>query len=173
MTFWKTAIVGATLAAAACQPVGQPMGEQRLATKIAEEVMTEQMLSQTVRQQVQTLMGQGAIGSDQVNQAAIAISRDLEAKLPEVRKTLVTSLMREYNVKELDFLHKLLVSKESKAVNEKQQAAMQDSMMQLDTFAQESASKVAARISSVWPTGAAPEQPAMPQMPPGMVMPNN
>lgn len=176
MTLWKTAIVGAVLGLAACQPVGVPVGEERLAAKIADVVITDDMVVQFSRQQVQGLMQQGSIGQDQVTQTLIAINREMEAKLPDVKKTMVASLSREFNIKELDFLHKLLVSKEGKAVMEKQQTAMQDPMAQLDGFAKEAATRAVARVNSGWPTGAAPAPPpqpeGMPQLPPGMVLPN-
>jgi hypothetical protein len=176
MTLWKTAIVGAVLGLAACQPVGVPVGEERLAAKIADVVITDDMVVQFSRQQVQGLMQQGSIGQDQVTQTLIAINREMEAKLPDVKKTMVASLSREFNIKELDFLHKLLVSKEGRAVMEKQQTAMQDPMAQLDGFAKEAATRAVARVNSGWPTGAAPAPPpqpeGMPQLPPGMVLPN-
>ena len=176
MTLWKTAIVGAVLGLAACQPVGVPVGEERLAAKIADVVITDDMVVQFSRQQVQGLMQQGSIGQDQVTQTLIAINREMEAKLPDVKKTMVASLSREFNIKELDFLHKLLVSKEGKAVMEKQQTAMQDPMAQLDGFAKEAATRAVARVNSGWPTGAAPAPPpqpeGMPQLPPGMALPN-
>ena len=155
MTLWKTAIVGAVLGLAACQPVGVPVGEERLAAKIADVVITDDMVVQFSRQQVQGLMQQGSIGQDQVTQTLIAINREMEAKLPDVKKTMVASLSREFNIKELDFLHKLLVSKEGRAVMEKQQTAMQDPMAQLDGFAKEAATRAVARVNSGWPTGAA------------------
>ena len=176
MTLWKTAIVGTVLGLAACQPVGVPVGEERLAAKIADVVITDDMVVQFSRQQVQGLMQQGSIGQDQVTQTLIAINREMEAKLPDVKKTMVASLSREFNIKELDFLHKLLVSKEGRAVMEKQQTAMQDPMAQLDGFAKEAATRAVARVNSGWPTGAAPAPPpqpeGMPQLPPGMVLPN-
>jgi hypothetical protein len=129
MTLWKTAIAGAVLGLAACQPVGVPVGEERLAAKIADVVINEGMLVQVSRQQVQGLMYQGSISQDQLNQTVIAINRELEAKLPEVKASMVASLSREFNIKELDFLHKLLVSKEGKAVVERQEVAMQDPMV--------------------------------------------
>ena len=176
MTLWKTAIVGAVLGLAACQPVGVPVGEERLAGKIADVVITDDMVVQFARQQVQGLMQQGSIGQDQVTQTLIAINREMEAKLPDVKKTMVASLSREFNIKELDFLHKLLVSKEGRAVMEKQQTAMQDPMAQLDGFAKEAATRAVARVNSGWPTGAAPAPPpqpeGMPQLPPGMALPN-
>ena len=176
MTLWKTALVGAVLGLAACQPVGVPVGEERLAAKIADVVITDDMVVQFSRQQVQGLMQQGSIGQDQVTQTLIAINREMEAKLPDVKKTMVASLSREFNIKELDFLHKLLVSKEGRAVMEKQQTAMQDPMAQLDGFAKEAAARAVARVNSGWPTGAAPAPPpqpeGMPQLPPGMVLPN-
>jgi hypothetical protein len=174
MTLWKTAIAGAVLTLAACQPVGAPQGEERLAAKIADVVITDDIVVEFARQQVQGLMYQGSISQDQVNQTLIAINREMEAKLPDVRKTLVASLTREYNIKELDFLHKLLVSKEGKAVQEKQQTVMQDPMAQLDGFAREAATKAVARVNSAWPTGANPAPPPQPepQLPPGMVLPN-
>jgi hypothetical protein len=176
MTLWKTAIVGAVFGLAACQPVGVPVGEERLAAKIADVVITDDMVVQFSRQQVQGLMQQGSIGQDQVTQTLIAINREMEAKLPDVKKTMVASLSREFNIKELDFLHKLLVSKEGRAVMEKQQTAMQDPMAQLDGFAKEAATRAVARVNSGWPTGATPAPPpqpeGMPQLPPGMVLPN-
>ncbi len=176
MTLWKTAIAGAVLGLAACQPVGVPVGEERLATKIADVVINEGMLVQVSRQQVQGLMYQGSISQDQLNQTVIAINRELEAKLPEVKASMVASLSREFNIKELDFLHKLLVSKEGKAVVERQEVAMQDPMVLLDGLAKEAATRAVARVNSAWPTGAAaapPPQPeGMPQLPPGMVLPN-
>ncbi len=172
MTLWKTAIAGAVLGLAACQPVGVPVGEERLAGKIADVVITDAMVVQFARQQVQGLMQQGSIGQDQVNQTLLAINRELEADLPEVKKTLVASLSREFNIKELDFLHKLLVSKEGKAVMERQETAMQDPMAQLDGLAREAATRAVARVNSAWPTGAAPAPQLEPQLPPGMVLPN-
>jgi hypothetical protein len=176
MTLWKTAIAGAVLGLAACQPVGVPVGEERLATKIADVVINEGMLVQVSRQQVQGLMYQGSISQDQLNQTVIAINRELEARLPEVKASMVASLSREFNIKELDFLHKLLVSKEGKAVVERQEVAMQDPMVLLDGLAKEAATRAVARVNSAWPTGAAaapPPQPeGMPQLPPGMVLPN-
>ena len=158
MTLWKTALAGAALGLAACQPVGVPVGEERLAAKIADVVINEGMVVQFARQQVQGLMYQGSISQDQVNQ------------------TLVASLSREFNIKELDFLHKLLVSKEGKAVVERQEIAMQDPMALLDGLAKEAATRAVARVNSGWPTGAAPAPPpqpeGMPQLPPGMVLPN-
>ena len=174
MTLWKTAIAGAVLSLAACQPVGVPVGEERLAAKIADVVITDAMVVQFARQQAQGLMQQGAIGQDQVNQTLLAINRELEADLPEVKKTLVASLSREFNIKELDFLHKLLVSKEGKAVMERQETAMQDPMAQLDGLSREAATRAVARGNSAWPTGAAPAPPLQPepQLPPGMMLPN-
>ncbi len=174
MTLWKTAIVGAVLAMAGCQPVGAPQGEARIAGKIADAVITEGMVVQFARQQVQGLMYQGSISQDQVNQTLIAINRELEGQLPDVKKSLAASLSREFNIKELDFLHKLLVSKEGKAVMEKQETAMQDPMAMLDTLAREAATRAMARVNSAWPTGAAPAPaaPPGPQLPPGMALPN-
>ena len=176
MTLWKTAIAGAVLGLAACQPVGVPVGEERLAAKIADVVINEGMLVQVSRQQVQGMMYQGSISQDQLNQTVIAINRELEAKLPEVKASMVASLSREFNIKELDFLHKLLVSKEGKAVVERQEVAMQDPMVLLDGLAKEAATRAVARVNSAWPTGAAPAPPpqpeGMPQLPPGMVLPN-
>jgi hypothetical protein len=163
MTLWKTALAGAALGLAACQPVGVPVGEERLAAKIADVVINEGMVVQFVSQ-------------DQVNQTLIAINREMESKLPDVKKSLVASLSREFNIKELDFLHKLLVSKEGKAVVERQEIAMQDPMALLDGLAKEAATRAVARVNSGWPTGAAPAPPpqpeGMPQLPPGMVLPN-
>jgi hypothetical protein len=176
MTLWKTALAGAVLGLAACQPVGVPVGEERLAAKIADVVINEGMTAQFARQQVQGLMYQGSISQDQVNQTLIAINREMESKLPDVKKSLVASLSREFNIKELDFLHKLLVSKEGKAVVERQEIAMQDPMALLDGIAKEAATRAVARLNSGWPTGAAPAPPpqpeGMPQLPPGMVRPN-
>jgi hypothetical protein len=111
-----------------------------------------------------------------MNQTLIAINREMESKLPDVKKSLVASLSREFNIKELDFLHKLLVSKEGKAVVERQEIAMQDPMALLDGLAKEAATRAVARVNSGWPTGAAPAPPpqpeGMPQLPPGMVLPN-
>ena len=176
MTLWKTALAGAVLGLAACQPVGVPVGEERLAAKIADVVINEGMTVQFARQQVQGLMYQGSISQDQVNQTLIAINREMESKLPDVKKSLVASLSREFNIKELDFLHKLLVSKEGKAVVERQEIAMQDPMALLDGIAKEAATRAVARVNSGWPTGAAPTPPpqpeGLPQPQPGMVLPN-
>ncbi|MFZ4685991.1 MAG: hypothetical protein ACOYMK_10275 [Hyphomonadaceae bacterium] len=176
MTLWKTALAGAVLGLAACQPVGVPVGEERLAAKIADVVINEGMTAQFARQQVQGLMYQGSISQDQVNQTLIAINREMESKLPDVKTSLVASLSREFNIKELDFLHKLLVSKEGKAVVERQEIAMQDPMALLDGLAKEAATRAVARVNSGWPTGAAPAPPpqpeGVPQLPPGMVLPN-
>jgi len=176
MTLWKTALVGAVLGLAACQPVGVPVGEERLAAKIADVVINDGMVVQFARQQVQGLMYQGSISQDQLNQTVIAINRELEAKLPDVKKTMVASLSREFNIKELDFLHKLLVSKEGKAVVERQEVAMQDPMAMLETLSKEAATRAVARVNSAWPTGAAPTPPpqpqGQPQLPPGMILPN-
>lgn len=174
MTLWKTAIAAAVLATAACQPVGAPAGEERLAGKIADVFVTEGMLSDFSRRQVEGLLYQGSVSQDQVNQTLLAINRELETKLPEVRKTLVASLTREFNLKELDLLHKLLVSPEGKAVMGKQEIVMQDPMAQLDGFAREAATRAVARVNSAWPTGANPAPPPQPgpQLPPGMVLPN-
>lgn len=172
MQFWKPAIVGAALAVAACQPVGMPLGEQRLAEKIAEEIFTDAMLGDFMRQQVEGMLYQGAVSQDQVTQVAIAVSRDLEAKLPEVRKTLVAGLTREFNVKELQFLHKLLTSDEARNVMGKQEAAMSEATAQLTGFAQEAAAKAVEKINAAWPTGPNPPPATPPGLPPGMVMPN-
>ena len=94
MTLWKTAIAGAVLGLAACQPVGVPVGEERLATKIADVVINEGMLVQVSRQQVQGLMYQGSISQDQLNQTVIAINRELEAKLPEVKASTISATVR-------------------------------------------------------------------------------
>jgi hypothetical protein len=176
MTFWKPAIVGAVLAVSACTPVGAPLGEERLATKIADVVMTGDMTQQFVIQSVQGLMYQGAIQQDQVNQVGMAVSREVEARMPEVRKTLVASLTKEFNIKELDFLLKLLTSKEGAAVSQKYEVAMQEVMPQLDGIAREAATKAVAKLNSAWPTGANPAPAAPPAgmegLPPGIQLPN-
>ena len=170
MSIWKSAILGAALLTAACQPAGQPKGEERVAAKIADVMLGDNLVVQVVRQQIQGLMQQGVIQQDQVNQVGMAVSRQLTADLPTVKKTLVASLTKEFNIKELEFLHKLLTSKEGLAVAQKQDAAMQETMQQMGTLAQEATAKAISRVNSVWPTGghAAPPQPQ--GMPEGMQM---
>lgn len=174
MTLWKTAIAGALLGLAACQPVGVPMGEERLAAKIADAILTEDDLSGIAMQQVQGLVQQGSVPQEQFGQIGLATRRDLAARLPEVRKTLIEGLTREFNIKELQFFHDQLTSKYAKAVAEKQQAAMAPAGEQLQSMAQEAVTKAVARVNSVWPTGApsSPQPDGQPQLPPGMVLPN-
>lgn len=176
MTFWKPAILGAVLAVSACTPVGAPLGEERIATKIADVVLTGDMTRQFVIQSVQGLMYQGAIQQDQVNQVGMSVSREVEAKLPEVRKTLVASLTKEFNIKELDFLLRLLTSKEGAAVTQKNEAVMQETMTHLQAVATEATTNAVAKLNSSWPTGAnpvpAPLPPNMEALPPGAQLPN-
>lgn len=156
MSIWKSAILGAALLTAACQPAGSPMGEQRIAGKIADVMLSDNLVVQVVRQQIQGLMSQNAISQDQVNQVGMAVSRQLTDDLPKVKKTLVASLTKEFNIKELEFLHKLLTSKEGLAVAQKQDAAMQETMQQMGTLAQEATAKAIGRVNSAWPTGGHP-----------------
>lgn len=175
MTLWKTAIAGAVLGLAACQPVGVPVGEERLATKIADVIITKDDLQGIAMQQVQALMYQGSVSQDQIGQIGNAMRRDLEGKLPDLKKTLVEGLTREFNIKELEFFHSMLTSKYAKAVEEKQQAAMAGVGEQLQGLAQEAATRAVARVNTAWPTGPAPSPPqpeGQPQLPPGMVLPN-
>lgn len=156
MSIWKSAILGAALLTAACQPAGSPMGEERIAGKIADVMLSDNLVVQVVRQQIQGLMSQNAISQDQVNQVGMAVSRQLTDDLPKVKKTLVASLTKEFNIKELEFLHKLLTSKEGLAVAQKQDAAMQETMQQMGTLAQEATAKAIGRVNSAWPTGGHP-----------------
>lgn len=173
MTFWKPAIMGASLGlamiVAACQPVGVPMGEQRLAEKIADAMITPQELRGIAMQQMQGMMG--AVPQDQMAQVGIAMGRELEAKLPDVKKTMVEGLTREFNIKELEFFHDQLTSQYAQAVAEKQQAALAGAGEQLQAFAQEAAQRAIAKVGSAWPT-AQPAAPPQPELPPGMVLPN-
>lgn len=176
MTIWKPAILGAVLAVSACTPVGAPLGEERIASKIADVVLTPDMTRQFVIQSVQGLMYQGAIQQDQANQVGLSVSREVEASMPELKKTLVASLTKEFNIKELDFLLKLLTSKEGAAVTQKNEAVMQETMTQLDSLSREAATKAVAKLNSAWPTGANPAPAAPPAgmegLPPGMQLPN-
>lgn len=175
MSLWKTAIAAALLGVSACQPVGMPLGEERLAGKIADVMLTEDDLSGIAMQQVQGLMYQGTVSQDQVNQIGLAMRRELQEKLPEIRKTLVEGLTREFNIKELEFFHDQLTSKYAKTVQEKQQAALAAAGEQLQGLAQEAATRAVAKVNSAWPTGANPAPPPQPepqQLPPGMVLPN-
>jgi hypothetical protein len=177
MSIWKPAILGAVLLVAGCQPVGAPRGEDRVAAKIADVMISDNLVVQVVRQQIQGLMSQGVIQQDQVNQVGMAVSRQLTTDLPTVKKTLVASLKKEFNLKELEFLHKLLTSKEGLAVAQKQDAAMQETMQQMGTLAQEATARAITRVNSAWPTGgqAAPPPPqgmqGMPEMQ-GQPLPN-
>jgi hypothetical protein len=176
MTIWKPAILGAVLAATACTPIGAPLGEERIAAKIADVVLTGDMTRQFVMQSVQGLMYQGAIKQDQANQVGLSVSREVEAKLPEVRKTLVASLTKEFNIKELEFLLRLLTSKEGAAVTQKNEAVMQETMTHLQTVATEATTNAVAKLNSAWPTGANPAPAGPPEgmdgLPPGMQLPN-
>lgn len=171
MSIWKPAILGAVLLTAACQPVGAPLGEARLAGKIADVMLSDNLVVQVVRQQIQGLTSQGAIAQDQVNQVGMAVTRQLTTDRPIVKKTLVASLTKEFNVKELELLLKLLTSKEGLAIAQKQDAAMQETMQQMGTLAQEATTKAITRINSAWPTGGHPAPPqGMQGMPEGMQM---
>ena len=171
MSIWKSAILGAALLTAACQPAGQPKGEERVAAKIADVMLNDGVVLQVVRQQVQGLMSQNAIAQDQVNQVGMAVSRELTTDLPEVKKTMIASLTREFNIKELEFYLKMLTSKEGHAVAEKQEAAMQDTMTHMGKLAQEATTRAVARVNSAWPTGGHPAPPqGMQGMPEGMQM---
>ena len=171
MSIWKSAILGAALLTAACQPAGQPKGEERIAAKIADVMLGDNLVLQIVRQQIQGLMQQGAIQQDQVNQVGMAVSRQLTSDLPTVKKTLVAGLTKEFNIKELELLHKLLTSKEGLAVAQKQEAAMQETMQQMGTLAQAATTKAIAQVNSAWPTGGHPAPPqGMQGMPEGMQM---
>jgi hypothetical protein len=172
MSIWKPAILGAVLLAAGCQPVGAPLGEERLATKIADVMIGDNLVIQVVRQQVQGLMSQNAISQDQANQMVMAMDRQMTSDLPAIKKTLVGSLTKEFNIKELQFLLKLLTSSEGKAVVGKQDVVMQETMQQMGTLAQEATAKSLARLNSAWPTGgrpAPPQQPDMQGIPPEML----
>lgn len=172
MSIWKPAILVAVLLAAGCQPVGAPMGEERVASKIADVMLNENLEVQVVRQQIQGLMSQGVIAQDQVNQVGMAVSRQLKSDRPALKKTLITSLSKEFNIKELEFLLKLLTSKEGLAIAQKQDAAMQETMQQMGTLAQSATAKAVGQVSSAWPTGghaASPPQ-GMQGMPEGMQM---
>ena len=175
MSIWKSAILGAVLLASGCHPVGTPLGEERVASKIADVMISDNLVVQVVRQQIQGLMSQGVIQQDQVNQVGMAVSRQLTTDLPTVKKTLVASLTKEFSIKELEFLYKLLTSKEGLAVAQKQDAAMQETMQQMGTLAQEATGKAITRVNSAWPTGghAAPPQgmQGMPEMQ-GQPLPN-
>lgn len=170
MTFWKPAIVGAVLAVAACQPVGMPLGEQRLAEKIADQMLSTQEIRGIAMQQMQGMVG--AVPQDQLMQVGIAMGRDLEAKLPEIKKTMVEGLTREFNIKELEFFHEQLTSPHAQAIAEKQQAAMQGAGEQLQMLAQESAQRAIAKVSSAWPVPSQPAPQPQPQLPPGIELPN-
>lgn len=171
MTLWKPAILGAVLMTAACQPVGAPLGEERIAAKIADVMIGDNLVNQVTRQQVQGLMNQGVVSQDQAMQVAMAVGRQVTGELPAVKKTLVASLTKEFNIKELQFLLKLLTSKEGQAVVQKQEAVMQETMQQMGTVTQEATSKALARVSSAWPTGghAAPPPQGMDGIPPEML----
>jgi len=171
MTFWKPAMLGAVLTAAACTPVGTPVGEQRLAEKIADQMISKDELRGIAMQQMQGMMQQGMVAQDQMAQVGLAMSRELETKLPEVKKTLVEGLTREFNIKELEFFHNQLTSEYARTVAEKQQAALSGAGEQLQMFAQEAAMRAVAKVGSAWPT-ASPSAPPQPQLPPGMVLPN-
>lgn len=172
MTIWKPAILGAVLAVAACQPVGA-MGEQRVAAKLADAMLTDQLIVQFVRQEVQGMMQTGAVSQDQVNQIGMTVSREMQNKLPEAKKTLVASLTKEFNIKELDLFLKLLTSKEGMAISSKNEAVMTDVMTQLSTLAKDATLKAVSRVNSAWPTGGRPPPPAQTQLPPdGMQLPN-
>lgn len=171
MSIWKPALIAAALVAAGCQPVGAPLGEKRVAEKIADNLINDEILAQFVRQQVQGLMYQGSVSQDQVGQVAIAISRDMRAKLPEIKQAAADGLVREFNIKELEFFLKLLTSPEAKSVMEKQEAAMTDAIGQIEGLSREAATRALGRVTSAWPTGA-PPAPEQPPQPPGMVLPN-
>lgn len=171
MRIWKSAILGAALLAAACQPAGQPTGKERIANKIADAMLNEGVLVQVSRQQVQGLIYQNAITQDQANQVGIAVRNQLKTDLPEVKKTMVASLTKEFNVKELEFYLKMLTSKEGLAVAQKQEAAMQETMQKMGEVAQAATKTAVARVNSAWPTGghAAPPPPeGMQGLPEGM-----
>ncbi len=171
MSIWKSAILGAALLTAACQPAGQPKGEERVAARIADVMLGDNLVRQVGRQQIQGLMQQGVIQQDQANQVDMAVNRQLTEDLPKLKKTLVASLTKEFNIKELELLNKLLTSKEGLAIAQKQEAAMGETMQQMGTLAQAATTKAISRVSSAWPTGghAAPPQ-GMQGMPPGMDM---
>ena len=160
----------------ACTPVGAPLGEERIAGKIADVVLTPDMTRQFVIQSVQGLMQEGAIQQDQANQVGLSVSREVESRMPELKKTLVASLTKEFNIKELDFLLKLLTSKEGAAVTQKNEVVMQETMMHLDTLSREAATKAVAKLNAAWPTGANPAPAAPPAgmegLPPGVQLPN-
>lgn len=164
MRILKLAILGAALLAAACQPAGAPTGKERIAAKIADAMLNEGVVVQVTRQQMQGLMSQNVIGQDQVNQVGAAVSRQLTTDLPEVKKTMVASLTKEFNIKELEFYLKMLTSKEGHAVAQKQEAAMQDTMTHMGKLAQEATTKAVARVNSAWPTGGHPAPPPQPGM---------
>lgn len=160
--------------ATACHPAGQPSGEERIANKIADAMLNEGVLMQVSSQQVQGLMYQNAITQDQANQVVIAIRNQLKGDLPEIKKTMVASLTREFNIKELEFYLKMLTSKEGLAVNQKQEAAMQDTMQKMGELSQAATTAAVARVNSAWPTGGhAPPPPGNPSgLPEGMQLPN-
>ncbi len=170
MNFWKPAIIAAVLAAAGCQPVGTPLGEQRLADKIAEVLISEDDLGGMAMQQVQGLFQQGAIAQDRASQVGLALSRELRAELPKLRKTLADDLVSEFNIKELQFFHEQLTSEIAKSVNEKASTAMANTGQQLQTLSQDAATRAIARVNAGWPT-AAPSQPPQPELPPGFELP--
>ena len=177
MTFWKPAIVAAVLAAAGCQPVGAPLGEQRLADKIADVLITEEDISGMAMQQVQGLFQQGLVDRDRASQVGIALGREMKAELPTLKKTLADDLVKEFNIKELEFFHEQLTSDIAKSVNEKAGAAMTNTQQQLATVSQEAATRAIARVNSGWPVPApaAPPQPTLPpgfELPPGVELPN-
>lgn len=172
MSIWKPALLGAVLAVAGCQPAGVPVGEERIASKVADVLLTDNLTRQFVVQQMQGVMAQGAVSQDQVNQVGMAVSREVQARMPEVKKTLVASMTREFNIKELDFLLKLLTSKEGEAVTQKNDVVMQEAMTQLDVIAREATASAVAKVNSAWPTGANPAPPPQPPMPDGMQLPN-
>lgn len=173
MSLWKPVLIAAVLAAAGCQPVGAPLGEKRLAEKIADVLISEDDLGGIAMQQIQGMFQQGAIPQDRVSQVAIALNRELRGELPKLKETLVTDLMKEFNIKELQFFHEQLTSDLAHSVEQKKSAAMAGTGEQLQGLIQQATVRAIDRVNSGWPTGAAPAAPAgPPDMPPGMVLPN-
>jgi len=173
MSIWKPALIAAVLAAAGCQPVGAPLGEKRLAEKIADALISEDDLGGIAMQQIQGMFQQGAIPQDRVSQVGIALSRELRGELPKLKETLVADLMKEFNIKELQFFHEQLTSEVARSVEQKSRAAMAGTGEQLQKLAQEAAVRAIDRVNSGWPTGAPPAAPASPPgLPPGMALPN-
>jgi hypothetical protein len=160
------AVVAAAAALGACQPAkpGPSLAEQRLATKIIDAgilmPLDKDGLQQIAFQQVQSMMMQDGLSPQQARQVMLAITRNLEASVPEMKEQMVTTLTDEFNTKEMELLLRIVISKEGKAINEKMQTIGEKTGEQFRAHAEIASASALEDVRKAWPTPPPPAPPA-------------